>query len=242
MPNISEKMQAYRNFMSDRFLRGEGIEIGALDSPTRVREGMAVVRYMDYFSLQELKVQYPELDFSQVVPPDIVGDGEVMQDIQKGELDFIVANHFLEHTEDLIGTVKTHMDRLRAGGILFYAIPDKRFSFDRLRPTTAIGHFMRDFLEGPECSRRQHYLEWETLITGTALQEMEGRIQHLMESRYRIHFHVFELESVISLFMFLTEHVIAFEVEHIGRNDTEILVILRKSDVPRLENPGQERK
>ena len=236
MPDISGNMQEYRNLLSKRYIRGEGIEIGALDSPTAVLSDLAVVRYVDYFSYDELKQQYPELDFSKVVTPDIVGDGEKLDHIQPGTLDFVIANHFLEHTEDLIGTLKTHIDRLREGGILFYAIPDKRFSFDNCRPTTAVGHFMRDFLEGPEFSRLQHYMEWETLVSKTPSEHLEERVQHLISSRYRIHFHVFELESLVRLLLYLKEHLMAFELEHIGRNDTEIIAVMRKTRIPHLKD------
>jgi predicted SAM-dependent methyltransferase len=48
---------------------------------------------------------YPELKSRKFIEPDIIDDGEKLSRIEDASQDFIIANHFLEHCEDPIGTV-----------------------------------------------------------------------------------------------------------------------------------------
>ena len=81
-----------------------------------------------------------------------------------GSQDFIIANHFIEHTEDPIGTIKRFLTVLRPQGILYMAVPDKRFTFDLERPLTSLEHLLRDHTEGPEWSRESHFREWAQFV------------------------------------------------------------------------------
>ncbi|WP_044156709.1 class I SAM-dependent methyltransferase, partial [Escherichia coli] len=51
-----------------------------------------------------------------------------------GEFDLIVASHVIEHVPDLIGWLKDAISVLKVGGTLALVVPDKRFTFDILRP------------------------------------------------------------------------------------------------------------
>lgn len=44
------------------YLRGQGIEIGALDSPLEIAHDMAKVQFVDYKSTEALRKQYPTLN------------------------------------------------------------------------------------------------------------------------------------------------------------------------------------
>jgi hypothetical protein len=76
--------------LAAELLSGSGIEIGALHLP---------------------------LAFLTRV--DVVDDGELLSTIPAESVDFIIANHFLEHCEDPIRTIGTHLGKLRADGVLF---------------------------------------------------------------------------------------------------------------------------
>ena len=52
----------------------------------------------------------------------------------------MIANHFIEHAEDLVGTPGHFVRTLHPGGILFMALPDKRFTFDQKHPETSNEH------------------------------------------------------------------------------------------------------
>src|ERR1035438_1530581 len=93
------------------YLRGEGLEIGALHSPLKVPRA-ARVRYVDRLPVAELRRQYPELASAHLVDIDIVDDGEKLSAVGAGTQEFVIANHFLEHCEDPIGNSdlpRTHL-------------------------------------------------------------------------------------------------------------------------------------
>ena len=115
------------------------MEVGALHQPLPVPD-RAHVAYVDRLPLNELRRHYPELDGYDLVEPDILDDGESLGSLADGSQDFVIANHFIEHTQDPLGTIANHLRVLRPGGILYMAVPDKRFTFDRDRPPTTIDH------------------------------------------------------------------------------------------------------
>ena len=179
-----------RRRLADQYLHGEGIEIGALHNPLRTS---ARVRYVDRLSRADLRRHYPELAAFPVVDPDIVDDGERLTRIADGSLDFIIANHFIEHCEDPIGTLKTFVRKLRAGGTIYMAVPDKLQTFDRLRPSTTLDHLIADHLDGGASSRWHHYVEFAQCTAAGRLLPMDEALiiaTAQMRDRYSIHFHV----------------------------------------------------
>ena len=97
-----------RRALSDKYLTGQGIEIGALHYPLEVGEQVSV-RYVDRLSSEELRPLYTELREFPLVPIDIIDDGEKLSRIEDESLDFIIANHMLEHCENPLGTIRNHL-------------------------------------------------------------------------------------------------------------------------------------
>src|SRR5438034_3915304 len=155
------------------YLKGRGLEIGALHNPLRV-SSRAKVRYVDRLPVAGLRAQYPDLRDKKLVRVDVVDDGERLDTIGTATQDFVIANHFLEHCQDPIRTLDSFFRVLRPGGILYMAVPDKRFTFDRDRPVTPLAHLLRDHAEGPAWSRRGHYEEYVAHVHRPATAE-EGR-------------------------------------------------------------------
>ena len=156
------------------YLFGEGLEIGPLHQPLQMPP-RARVRYVDRMTTDQLRSEYPELAGWKLTEVDVVDDGETLATIADGSQDFIVANHFLEHCENPIGTIETHLRKLRPGGVLFYAVPDKRFTFDFRRPVTPLAEMVADYEQGPERSRQQHYLEWSRFVDSGEEPELGAR-------------------------------------------------------------------
>ncbi len=94
-----------RHGLATELLRGSGIEVGALHLPMVLPESVRV-RYVDRMTLPELRAHYPELDGLDLAPVDIVDDGELLTTVDPESVDFIAANHFLEHCQDPIGTIE----------------------------------------------------------------------------------------------------------------------------------------
>jgi hypothetical protein len=143
---ISEDHICSRQRLASVYLRGEGIEIGALHKPLPVDQRKATVRYVDYKSREENMIRYPELVASGevIVPTDIVDDGFLLQSLPDGSQDFVIANHALEHSPDPLGTLGIWLNKLRSSGILFVTIPIADRCYDKGRPMTTLEHFRED--------------------------------------------------------------------------------------------------
>lgn len=229
MTTIAPTMLDTRRALSKRFLAGSGIEIGALDSPLQVPAN-AHVRYVDRVSVARLREYYPELRERQLVEPDVIEDGEVLPGIASGSLDFVIANHMLEHCENPLGTLRTHLDRIRRGGTLFYAIPDKRQCFDRARPLTAFEHLVADDADGGMQSRQDHYLEWAIHVNGLAdIDAARHNAAENMRNAYSIHFHVWDPPAFRNLLCSAGAYLqIPYAIEHFQENGTEVIAVLKK--------------
>src|SRR4051794_26432184 len=170
-----------RREVSEAFLVGEGVELGALHNPLWTSE-RATVRYVDRMDVPGLRLQYPELNDLDLVEVDIIDDGEKLSSLEDGRLDFIIANHMLEHTENPLGTIRNHLRKIRRGGVLYYAVPDKRFTFDTDRPLTTFEHLVRDDREGAHVSRLDHFVEWGRLVNKVhGPDELERHVKLLLE-------------------------------------------------------------
>jgi hypothetical protein len=230
MTQIPENMQKTRALLAERFLAGQGIEIGALDCPLPL-PGAAHVQYVDRVSVDDLRRYYPELAQRALTEPDVIEDGEQLPGFASQSLDFIVANHMLEHCENPLGTLRVHLDRVRRGGVLFYAIPDKRQCFDQGRPLTGFAHLVADDADGGQGSRWEHYLEWATQVNAIAVPDAaEYNARENMKNGYSIHFHVWDPDSYRDFLQAASAYLgAAFAVEHFQTSGTEIISILRRN-------------
>ena len=109
-----------REVLASVYLRGSGIEIGALQGPLRVPRAVKV-RYVDRMTVADLRKQYPELKYHKLVDVDIIDDGESLSTIGDASQDFVIAIHFLEHCENPIKAVSNFVRVVREGGFFSFA-------------------------------------------------------------------------------------------------------------------------
>jgi SAM-dependent methyltransferase len=209
------------------YLRGRGLEIGALHNPLRVSP-RAKVHYVDRLPVAGLRAQYPDLRDKKLVRVDVVDDGERLDTVGTATQDFVIANHFLEHCQDPIRTLESFFRVLKPGGILYMAVPDKRFTFDRDRPVTPLAHLLRDHAEGPAWSRRAHYEEYVVHVHRPATaDEARGIVEDMMARGYSIHFHVWTQKELLELILSLKERL-GLDIEVAHKNGDEFVLVLRK--------------
>ena len=227
-----------RDALAAGYLSGDGIEIGALHSPTAI-PAHARTRFVDRKPAEELRKEYFELADLELVEIDIVDDGETLATIPDESLDYVVANHFLEHTEDPIGTIGTHLRKLARGGVLFYAVPDKRYTFDFRRPVTPVEHMIRDHEEGPSVSRKGHYEEWTHLTIDPPEAGNEEAFQNwakehaaeLDAENASIHMHVWTQAEFLAMILHCRERYDdVFDIEAAVRIGPEFVIVLRKEE------------
>ena len=136
-------MDCHRERLAHHWLTGNGIEIGALHQPVKLADGVEI-RYVDYKTRVENQARYPELDGFEIVHTDIVDDGFILNNITDYSLDFLVANHALEHSPDPYGTLLKWKSKLRPYGMLYFALPIAEQCFDRGRLLTQLAHLVED--------------------------------------------------------------------------------------------------
>lgn len=235
-----------RGILSYRYLRGEGLEVGALHFPLPLPP-TARAKYYDYRTAEESRKIYGSLPPDKIVDVDYVGDGEKLELVADDSLDFLIANHMLEHCQDFIGTLRIFYGKLRAEGVLFISLPDLRYTFDYRRKPTSFEHLVRDNREGPAESLYEHYREldaaWEekyragmraTLGVTDEKQVLEQtEFAHAAEGKHiDWHFHAWTQAEILDLFVRLgTEQGFEWEIETVSRNGIEVIVVLRKTSV-----------
>ncbi|MCE2983516.1 MAG: class I SAM-dependent methyltransferase [Parachlamydia sp.] len=219
-----------REQLSKAYLKGKGIEIGALHNPLYV-SSKAFVSYVDRMSVADLKKHYPELSKLPLVPVNIIDNGESLSTVPNESQDFVIANHFVEHCQDPFSTLGNMFRVLKKGGILYIALPDKRYTFDRERPATTIEHLIRDHAEGPENSKIIHFEEWVRLVDKVEGEEkISQEIKRLVDIDYSIHFHVWTQSEMLEMFLALKKELkIAFDIEACLKNEHEFITIMRKN-------------
>jgi predicted SAM-dependent methyltransferase len=222
---IFQKLQ--RVSFSQKYIRGNGIEIGALHNSLKVSRH-ARVKYVDRMDCNHLREHYPELQKFNLVPVDIIDDGEALTTIPNNSLDFIIANHFLEHCKNPIAVLKNFYAKLSLNGIMYMAIPDKRYTFDRTRDLTSFEHVANDYNNITD--HFPHFVDFARHV-GKINDEVKilADAKKMSGMDYSIHYHVWNattfrhfLSASIDL-LNLNLRVLEFK-----QNFSEIIAILRK--------------
>jgi SAM-dependent methyltransferase len=196
-----------RDDLSRRYLRGSGLEIGAMHFPLPVGPDVCV-KYVDVNSRQENIAKHPEIDGAKVVETDFIEDGFKLTSFADNSVDFVIANHVLEHSCNPLGTLQVWSRVLKPRGILFVSVPNYLKCFDTGRKLALLEHIVKDYDEAqsePESLRqrnREHYREWVEIslpnarTSNSAIQlpeshEKDAWIDNLLKTGEEIHFHTF---------------------------------------------------
>lgn len=229
-------MLDYKSIVAQDFIKGEGIEIGALHSPFPVQPGTKV-RYVDRLSVEDLRKQYTELDKYILVNVDIVDDGELLDTIPDSSQDFVIESHFLEHARNPINAIRNGLRVLKEDGYFVLVIPDKNYNIELLRTVTKFDHLLDDE-NVPSATRDfSHYKDFALYFCNIFNAEARERLaMELEEKKYSVHFHSWTQFEMLEMFSKLrTDLKFPFELELFARNvgavfdGAEIVVVLRKT-------------
>jgi hypothetical protein len=175
------------------YLRGSGVEIGALHKPLTVDKTRASVLYIDYKTLAENRKRYPELEAEEIVNTDIIDDGFILSSIAKTSIDFVIANHALEHSPDPFGTLKIWLSKIRENGVLYVTVPIAEQCYDKGRPITTLEHLLKDhhnFVSGHKrnilATTSDHLWEF-ILVSGANIRRMNNLEPADLDSRQELH-------------------------------------------------------
>ena len=206
-----------RGALARAWLRGTGLEVGALHVPIPVPDGVRV-RYVDRCSREENAKRFPDLSPEAIVETELQGDGFDLAAVPDASQDFVLASHVLEHSPNPIGVLLEWSRVTRRRGILYLIVPIAEASFDAGRSETTLEHWIGDqraYEEGnTEALRernRPHYREWVEIAEPRIFAEqghhfdpptraaVEMRVDQLMAESAEIHFHTFSRESFRAL-------------------------------------------
>ncbi|MBV9155889.1 MAG: methyltransferase domain-containing protein, partial [Acidobacteriaceae bacterium] len=175
---------------------------------------------------------YPELGELPLQAPDLIDDGEHLDTIAENSLDFVVANHFFEHSENPIRTLENLLRVLKPSGVLFMAIPDKRYTFDAERPSTAFATLRSTYKTGVRPDRLELYREWVQLCEMNRTS-WEDRFNCLLNENYSIHFNVWSADELLAfLIEARQEFNLPFQILSAVCSDNETIVLLERTSAP----------
>ena len=100
--------------------------------------------------------------------------------------------------ENVFKTIQNHLRVIKKGGILYYAVPDKRFTFDKNRKLTTYEHLKAEYLYGSENYRYEHFLDFVTNVQNVKEEKEASKVaKKLSEEGLDTHFHVWTSETFI---------------------------------------------
>jgi len=191
---------ALRKELAFKYIRGVGIEIGALHQPLEVPPNVRV-NYVDRFDIKTILTHYPEIANTTIKDPDIIDDAQNLIKIEDDTFDFCIVNHVLEHMRNPLGAVVNWLRILKPGGILYLSVPDVNNSLDNGRPVTDITHLYNDSLTTNPDADFNHFLEcakyWNKLEDPHKIQQI-AQENYLRD--YSIHYHTFNQNSIKEFF------------------------------------------
>jgi len=218
-----------REGLARKFLYGSGIEIGALQRTLAV-PSTATVRYVDRFGLQDLLSHYPELNGIPLQAPDIIDDGETLSTIADVSQDFLIANHFFEHCENPIKAFENLLRKLKSGGILYMAVPDKRYTFDSERPVTNYETLRTAYQTGSRPDRESLFHEWAHYAERRDGSDAEARAAELLATNYSIHYNVWTVDELLDfLYKARGEFALPFQIASVVCCENEAILVVRRS-------------
>ncbi len=196
--SLSETPSQARAFLGKE-LYGKGVECG----PGSVEASFPVpvrckIKYLDRFYSNEGCNQGYEGDFPDI---DYISTINDMSCIDDESLDFIVNCHVIEHSRDPIGALQRFYTKLKKGGILIMAVPDKRYTFDLPRQITSVKHLILDYEDPYNSSRdRQHLEECNKIWIGDTYKMRQDMSEEeifgcLEQNTIDVHWHTFTPKS-----------------------------------------------
>lgn len=228
---LSRSSAVRRRIVSHMYLRGNGIEIGALLNPLSVPINTHVI-YVDRETNTQLKQRFPEIAGKRLVTIQLIDNAETLDSIQNESQDFIITSHVIEHLENPLLAISNWFRVLKENGILYMVVPNKEETFDVNRPVTSVEHLYRDYKEGPQTSIRQHYEEWVYLEGNKSKEDVEREVDSLIEQNHNIHFHVWNPSAFFQLLNFCIDKLhMPISVKHFEATGNEILVVIQKKQI-----------
>jgi ubiquinone/menaquinone biosynthesis C-methylase UbiE len=228
-----------RNDFAAKYLGGRGIELGAQQVPTKVSK-KCQVEYVDVISNEQLVSRFG-LPGKDLVPLSHVIDGNDLSVYRDSELNFVIANHVLEHFDDPVSGVCEWIRILKNGGRLFITLPNHRAnSYDLGRVPARFDHLKLDFMDaaGRPARNFEHYVDFaKSLYQWTDMDALNRQAQKWVDADDRHHYHVYDKQTVKDV-MTLAGKYSGASLRYVDglllEDRFEFLIILEKTEISTL--------
>jgi hypothetical protein len=120
---------------------------------------------------------------------------------------------------------------LKEGGILYMAVPDKRFTFDIDRPVVPYPVLAETFRQRRRRDREELYVEWAACVLDASPSDVSAVARKLLDEKHSIHFNVWALPDLLEfLARSKADFGLPFTLEWVVCSDNEVILILMKAD------------
>jgi SAM-dependent methyltransferase len=229
-PNLEEEVQRARKAMALRFLKGNGLEVGAGSRPFPVPDDVRVC-YGDIRSPASLESYFQN---GAIQAGDKI-DAQTFAGVDTGSFDFTISAHVIEHLRDPVGSIVEALRVLKPGGVFVLVVPDLRYTFDCNRPETTVEHALQDYQDGGVGTTRDGYEEHlryvHPYMTGENYPEAEIQWQSAECVRrwpeLDVHFHAWTRAGFEALLSAMAE-LAPFNLEATQFVVNENIFVLRK--------------
>lgn len=216
--------------MAYQLCRGKGLEIGALHQPFDLD---ACVIHVDRFKtsqLQELYKNDPRGKYIQQVQ--VVCAENKYDFFDDNSFDFIISSHVLEHTPNPGRVLEEWIRIVKPGGIVYFVIPDKRYTFDRNRELTSVMVLLEKYDKKTNTTDYETYYDAmvnaEPALISLSEAVKKDRVNKAFEKQSSIHVHTFTSDST-NEFVAALASKIGFEIVYNDSQGMHIHFALKKA-------------
>ncbi len=229
LKNKANPLERERLFVAQKYFSGRGVEIGGFHTPNPLPDGCEV-DYIDKHDMQTQRSAIINTKYFYLVYPNIIDNGETLTKVAADTYDFLIANHMIEHTENVFKTIQNHQRVVKKGGYLSYVVPDKRFTFDKDRELTTYEHLKEEYYHGASRYRYEHIYDYYENVQKLVGEELKRQAKITTENGSDVHFHVWTAESFLEhIKNAIADGILELElVEHRHHVDFESITVLRK--------------
>lgn len=227
--------------MLSRELQGNGVEFGPGCHPLKLGMFVKSIRYCDAHDRAAFAKLFPEAgesvrDFPDPIDFRLQFDREPFVDvIGRCSLDFVVANHLLEHLLDPIGFLDQCYQLLAPGGMLFLGLPDKRWIFDRNRRRTTLADLIARHESGEKDASDERIAEFVNQVErpNEPISADDPGVRDYLDAHRRrsVHLNVWILDDIVELLQYLgRERKMPWALYDGALGSGEILLLMRKTE------------
>ena len=225
------------------FCKGSGIEIGAMSSPYLEFSSDTQVKYADIFSSTDLRNIISSLNVDGMYNKKIVDTDILLKaptyslfDCLTSKVNFIYSSNVFEHHPNPIFNLVDQLNCVLEDAIVYLVIPNKNYTYDRLRKTTDIGILINKYETNNFTNTVEEALE---VIKNTDSQPVYDEYKknpdkysrEMIDKKEGIHhFYTYNLTNLLELLNYV-KTIIQFELLYISADESsDIHIAIKKSD------------